>query len=97
MTTVPPLEAAIEALATALREAGAPFMLIGGIAVIARGVAVTGNRRSVVGRPAQGRARTADRITRLFKCLVVLVSLPAGARGGNGGCAPDFVGSYSLC
>jgi hypothetical protein len=39
VTTVRPLEATIEALATALREAGAPFMLIGGIAVIARGVA----------------------------------------------------------
>jgi hypothetical protein len=37
--TVQPLEAAIEALASALREAGAPFMLIGGVAVIARGVA----------------------------------------------------------
>jgi predicted nucleotidyltransferase len=37
--TVPPFEAAIAALAAALREAGAPFMLIGGIAVIARGVA----------------------------------------------------------
>jgi predicted nucleotidyltransferase len=34
-----PLEAAIVALAAALEETGAPFMLIGGIAVIARGVA----------------------------------------------------------
>lgn len=39
MTKAPALEAAIETLATALRATGAPFMLIGGIAVIARGVA----------------------------------------------------------
>lgn len=34
-----PLEAAIAALARALRSSGAPFMLIGGVAVIVRGVA----------------------------------------------------------
>ena len=39
MTSTLPLEAAIGALTKALREAGSPFMLIGGIAVIARGVA----------------------------------------------------------
>jgi predicted nucleotidyltransferase len=37
--TVRPLEGAIGALAAALREVGAPFMVIGGIAVITRGVA----------------------------------------------------------
>jgi len=36
---VQPLEAAIVALTTALRSTGVPFMLIGGIAVITRGVA----------------------------------------------------------
>lgn len=36
---MPSLESAIRALTTALEKNGAPFMLIGGIAVIARGVA----------------------------------------------------------
>ena len=38
-TAVQPLEAAIRALVAALGETGAPFMLIGGVAVITRGVA----------------------------------------------------------